>query len=59
MAAIGEIEVTVVIAEYQTMDEAEFKRYLLRLLSEAINKEDAVIIQPASHQGMILTEKHE
>jgi len=58
MAATGEIKVTVVIADYRVMDEAEFKRYLLRLLREAINQEDAVIIQPASNQGVILREDH-
>lgn len=40
--------------EMEVMDEAQFKKYLLRLLREAINEKDAVVIQPDSHQAMIL-----
>lgn len=52
-----EMKVTIVVTPDEVvMDEAEFKRYLLRLLSEAINEQDAVIIQPSSNQGLILRE---
>lgn len=36
------------------MREPQFKQYMLRLLREAINEEDKVLIQPDSHQALIL-----
>lgn len=44
-------EVPVSLSE---MTEAQLKKYLLSLLREAINEEDAVLIQPNSNQALIL-----
>jgi hypothetical protein len=55
------VTVTVVVGpeSVMAMEENEFQQYLLKLIREAINERDAVIIQPNSNQALILRDNEE
>lgn len=53
--ASAEMKVTIVVTPTElVMDEAQFKKYLIDLIREAVSKEDAILINPSSYQALVL-----